>query len=71
MPGISQVPILGKLFQSRSMNKSEDELVIVVTPRIVHPATDPGVPNLEPKFAYPFMAPQASNMPPPTGAVTK
>jgi pilus assembly protein CpaC len=71
MPGISQVPILGKLFQSRSINKSTDELVIVVTPRIVHPMTDPGVPNATPKFPYPFMAPEPSKTPSQTGSAAK
>ena len=37
IPGIGDIPILGKLFQSRSFNKSKNELLIVVTPRIVHP----------------------------------
>ncbi|HLJ23821.1 MAG TPA: pilus assembly protein N-terminal domain-containing protein [Candidatus Acidoferrales bacterium] len=70
MPGIGSVPILGKLFQSRSMNKSDDELIVVVTPRIVHPSTNPGVPNAEPKFQYPFLAPEA-NAAMPSGAVAK
>jgi pilus assembly protein CpaC len=68
MPGISAVPVLGKLFQSRSISKSDDELLIVVTPRIVHPTANPGVPNAMPKFEYPFMTPQASAMPAQTGA---
>jgi len=62
MPGISQIPILGKLFQSRSMNKSSDELLIVVTPRIVH-ASGGGVRQPEPVFTYPFYAPEASKKP--------
>ena len=37
IPGIGDIPILGKLFQSRSLNKSKNELVVVVTPHIVHP----------------------------------
>jgi pilus assembly protein CpaC len=70
MPGIGSVPILGKLFQSRSMNKSDDELIVVVTPRIVHPMSSPGVPNAEPKFQYPFLAPEA-NAAVPGGPVAK
>jgi pilus assembly protein CpaC len=38
IPWIGDVPILGKLFQSRSLTKSKNELLIVVTPRIVHPS---------------------------------
>jgi len=37
IPGIGDIPILGKLFQSRSLTKSKNELLIVVTPRIVQP----------------------------------
>lgn len=37
MPGLGDVPILGKLFQSRSQTKSNSELVIIVTPELVRP----------------------------------
>jgi len=37
VPGIGDVPVLGKLFQSRSIQKSNTELVVLVTPRIVDP----------------------------------
>jgi len=37
IPGISEIPILGKLFQSRNLNKSKTELLILVTPHIVQP----------------------------------
>ncbi|MGH9623784.1 MAG: type II and III secretion system protein family protein [Bryobacteraceae bacterium] len=37
IPGFSAIPILGKLFQSRSVNKSKTELLVVVTPEIVEP----------------------------------
>lgn len=39
IPGIGDIPILGKLFQSRSIQKSKSELVVLVTPRIVDPIT--------------------------------
>jgi pilus assembly protein CpaC len=35
--GIGDVPIIGKLFQSRSTTKSTDELLVVITPRFVKP----------------------------------
>jgi pilus assembly protein CpaC len=58
IPGIGDIPILGKLFQSHSINRSKNELLVVVTPRIVHPlAADKPVPNLT--FPKPFMAPVA------------
>ena len=49
VPGIGDVPVLGKLFQSRSVQKSRSELVVIVTPRIVDPvragAPAPSVPS--------------------------
>ena len=37
IPFIGDLPVLGKLFQSRNLNKSKNELLVVVTPRIVQP----------------------------------
>ena len=37
IPGLSQVPVLGTLFRSRDFNRSETELVILVTPYISKP----------------------------------
>jgi pilus assembly protein CpaC len=37
VPGIADVPILGNLFRSRSINRSNSELLVLVTPRIVDP----------------------------------
>jgi pilus assembly protein CpaC len=37
IPGLGSVPILGKLFQSRSKQKSDDELLVVITPHFVRP----------------------------------
>lgn len=37
MPGLANIPLLGKLFQSRSLSKSNSELLIVVTPELVNP----------------------------------
>lgn len=36
MPGLGNLPILGAFFRSRSITKSKDELLIMVTPHIVH-----------------------------------
>jgi pilus assembly protein CpaC len=35
--GLGDIPILGQLFRSRSMRKTSDELLVVVTPRFVKP----------------------------------
>lgn len=37
IPGLADIPLLGKLFQSRSRNKSKGELLVLVTPEIVNP----------------------------------
>ena len=37
MPGFANMPILGKLFQSRNTSKSSSELLIMVTPELVNP----------------------------------
>jgi len=40
-PGLGEIPILGALFRSDSFQRQETELVIVVTPYIVKPVSDP------------------------------
>lgn len=37
IPGIANIPVLGKLFQSKSLNHSNSELLIIITPEIVRP----------------------------------
>jgi pilus assembly protein CpaC len=56
IPGIGNIPILGDLFKSKSVQKSDDELLIVVTPRIVHPLSDGSVPP-GPVFPQSFLPP--------------
>jgi pilus assembly protein CpaC len=64
IPGIGDIPILGRLFQSRTLNKSKNELLIVVTPRIVHPVpADKAPPNLD--FPKPFLGPTVPAQPKP------
>ncbi len=40
LPGIQNVPILGELFKSKSFQRGESELVIIVTPYLVDPYAD-------------------------------
>jgi pilus assembly protein CpaC len=54
IPWIGDVPVLGKLFQSRSLQKTKDELLVVVTPRIVHPLAANQVPP-GPTFPVSFL----------------
>ncbi len=37
IPGIGDIPVLGRLFRSRSTNKTNTELLVVITPRFVKP----------------------------------
>jgi pilus assembly protein CpaC len=54
IPGIGDIPILGKLFQSQVLNKSDNELLVLVTPHIVQPLAPNDVPTA-PVFPLPFM----------------
>jgi pilus assembly protein CpaC len=56
VPGIGDIPILGQLFRSRSINKTNNELVVIVTPHIldpVHATTTPA--PAPPKAPVPFL----------------
>ena len=55
LPGIGDIPILGQLFRSRSINRSNAELMVMVTPHIVDPLhAAPSAPAL-PKSPIPFL----------------
>jgi pilus assembly protein CpaC len=54
IPGIGDIPILGKLFQSKSLNKSKNELLVIVTPHVVKPVGPDQVPH-GPTFPQPFL----------------
>jgi pilus assembly protein CpaC len=54
VPGIGDIPVLGKLFQSKSFSKSKNELLVIVTPHIVHPSSPDQVPH-GPNFPQPFL----------------
>jgi pilus assembly protein CpaC len=41
VPGIGDIPILGQLFRSKSVNTLNSELIVIVTPTIVDPAAEP------------------------------
>ena len=56
VPGLADIPILGRLFQSRGINTSKNELLVLVTPRIVQPVTADKVPK-GPAFPEPFLEP--------------
>jgi pilus assembly protein CpaC len=65
IPGIGDIPVLGKFFQSRSINKTRTELIVLVTPRIVDPIKTRAVVASVPKPVVPYMEPHKydKNMP--------
>jgi pilus assembly protein CpaC len=55
VPGIGDIPILGQLFRSRSINKTNTELLVFVTPHIVDPLRVATPIPAAPKLAVPFL----------------
>jgi pilus assembly protein CpaC len=55
IPGISNIPILGKLFQTKTVSRNNSELLIIITPELVRPIPA-GQPVPELKFTTPFMS---------------
>ena len=54
IPGLGSIPILGKLFQSKSVTRNNSELMVIITPELVRPiAAQQPVPEL--KITKPFM----------------
>ena len=41
MPGLADLPIIGPLFRSSTFQNNQSELVVIVTPYIVKPTSDP------------------------------
>ena len=59
IPGLGDIPLLGKLFQSRSVTKSNTELLVLVTPEVVHPIpADRPAPELKMPVKFLDGAPQ-------------
>jgi pilus assembly protein CpaC len=48
IPGLGDIPILGKLFSSKSISRSNSELMVIVTPELVAPVSkEQPLPDLE------------------------
>jgi pilus assembly protein CpaC len=58
VPGLGDIPILGKLFKSSSLEKTNSELLVVITPRFIHPMK-PGEKAPLPANLVPFLPPSA------------
>lgn len=54
IPGIGDIPILGKLFQSKSLNHTQTELAVIVTPTLVDPLSE-NPEQTPPTMAVPFL----------------
>jgi len=62
IPGLGDVPFFGRLFRSRSVNKSNSELMVIVTPEFVRPMpSDMKQPEI--KFPDPFLDGGATKIP--------
>ena len=58
IPFLGDVPILGKFFQSMQRNKTNTELIVIVTPEIVNPI-EAGAPLPDLKFPEGFLPPNS------------
>ena len=48
IPGLADIPLFGKLFQSKSTTKSNSELLVIITPQLVAPIPDAkSIPDLD------------------------
>jgi pilus assembly protein CpaC len=56
IPFIGDIPILGKFFQSKTKNRTNTELMVIVTPQIVRPVPA-GQQIAGPNFPVPFLPP--------------
>lgn len=62
IPFIGDIPLLGKLFQSKSVSKQNTELIVIVTPELVRPIPA-GQPVFELKYPTPFLKPNTGQYP--------
>jgi pilus assembly protein CpaC len=63
IPGIGDLPILGHLFRSRSTQRSNSELLVVITPTFVKPFAAGQTPGM-PQFPLGFMESEKTPAPP-------
>jgi pilus assembly protein CpaC len=55
VPGIGDIPVLGQLFRSRSVSRSNTELVVMVTPHIIDPVRGSAATPPLPKPVTPYL----------------
>jgi pilus assembly protein CpaC len=54
IPGLSNIPLFGKLFQTKSISRNNSELLVIVTPEIVRPIPA-GQPTPSLNYPIPFL----------------
>jgi pilus assembly protein CpaC len=59
VPFIGDIPILGKFFQSKQKNRTNTELMVIVTPELVRPVPA-GQTIANPNFPVPFLEPNSA-----------
>jgi pilus assembly protein CpaC len=64
IPGIGDIPVLGYLFKSRSYQKAQTELVVMITPQIVRRGST-GVSQGLPTAVEPYLGPVVKPVPQP------
>lgn len=62
MPGLSAIPLIGKLFQSRAQSRNNSELLVIVTPEVVRPIPS-GQPLPSLNYPKPFLGQNTSTPP--------
>lgn len=67
IPLLSAIPLLGKLFQSRTLTKQNNELLVIITPEIVRPMPE-GQPRPQLTFPGALMGPDKVPQTPGTDA---
>ncbi len=68
IPGLGDIPFFGKLFRSRSLQKNNSELLVIVTPEIVRPIPA-GQPLPQLNFPRAFLEPNTGTTAPRTPGV--
>lgn len=54
VPGLGDIPLIGKIFQSQAISKNNSELLVLITPELVRPIPA-GQPMPEVRFPEPFL----------------
>jgi len=71
IPGIGDLPIIGHLFKSRSVDKSQTELLVIVTPTLVDPVAEPTAAPALPQMPIAPLGQQQFDTTVPTGVGSK